>query len=121
VCFFFLEKSRTDRFEDLNADVRWTSACRQLDGGNSIIFLPIGKKNANKSGRYLQKRQLSSESCLFCSFLYSRFFLLSVCQRTSGAGAPIASPGGKLSWELPKAIPMTEEECGRKCYNDCHS
>ena len=36
-CFSFLcggEGSRTD----LNADVRWTSACCQLDGGNSLIF-----------------------------------------------------------------------------------
>ena len=28
---------------------------------------------------------------------------------------PIASPGEKLSWKLPKAISMTEEECGRQC------
>ena len=34
------------RFEDLNADVRWTSACRQLDGGNSLILLSCGKQNA---------------------------------------------------------------------------
>ena len=40
---FVLGRCRA-RFEDLNADVRWTSACRQLDGGNSIIFLPIGRK-----------------------------------------------------------------------------
>ena len=46
---FFCGKSR---FEDLNADVRWTSACRQLDGGNSIIYLSYGKINADKSWRY---------------------------------------------------------------------
>ena len=34
----------------INADVRWTSACRQLDGGNTIIFAK--GENANKSGRY---------------------------------------------------------------------
>ena len=33
-----------DRFEDLNATVRWTVACRQLDGGNTIIFIPPGMK-----------------------------------------------------------------------------
>ena len=39
------------RFEDLNADVRWTSACRQLDGGNSLILLSCGKQNtANLAG-----------------------------------------------------------------------
>ena len=32
------------RFEDLNATVRWTVACRQLDGGNTIIFIPSGMK-----------------------------------------------------------------------------
>ena len=42
-----------DRFEDLNETVHWTVACRQLDGGNTIIFLPTGKKNVNKSGRYV--------------------------------------------------------------------
>jgi hypothetical protein len=46
VCFFFLEKSGPDRFEDLNADVHWTSACCQLDGGNTINFLFKGKKIA---------------------------------------------------------------------------
>ena len=34
----------------INANVRWTSACRQLDGGNTIIFTK--GENANKSGRY---------------------------------------------------------------------
>ena len=33
---FVLEKLGSARFEDLNADVRWTSACRQLDGENTI-------------------------------------------------------------------------------------
>ena len=32
------------RFEYLNATVRWTVACRQLDGGNTIIFIPPGMK-----------------------------------------------------------------------------
>jgi len=31
----------------INTDVRWTSACRRLDGGNSLIFA-IGE-NANES------------------------------------------------------------------------
>jgi len=35
ICIFYYGKEgiRTD----LTADVRWTSACRQLDGGNTII------------------------------------------------------------------------------------
>jgi len=31
------------------ATVRWTVACRQLDGGNSSIFISAGNENANKS------------------------------------------------------------------------
>jgi len=46
-------------FEDLNTDVRRTSAYRQLDGGNTIIFLSSGKKNANKSGPYLYRCAIS--------------------------------------------------------------
>ena len=48
VLFFLALRAR---FEDLNADVRWTSAWRQLDGGNSINFFPK-ERNCNKSGRY---------------------------------------------------------------------
>jgi len=40
--FFF-----TARFEKYNATVRWTVACRQLDGDNTIIF--ANDKNANES------------------------------------------------------------------------
>ena len=50
--FFVLEKSRIARFENLNATVRGTVACRQLDGCNTIIFIPIGTENAIKSSRY---------------------------------------------------------------------
>ncbi len=28
----------------LNAAVRWTAACRRLDGGNTLIFFPKGRK-----------------------------------------------------------------------------
>ena len=34
------------RFEDLNADVRWTSARIRLDGFDTMIFLFGEKKNA---------------------------------------------------------------------------
>ena len=34
------------RFEDLNADVRWTSARIRLDGFDTMIFLFEEKKNA---------------------------------------------------------------------------
>ena len=43
---FFLSD---ERFEPLNATVRWTVACRQLDGGNTINYLSIGKIIANES------------------------------------------------------------------------
>jgi hypothetical protein len=38
VSFLFGETSAA-RFEDLNADVQWTSACSQLDGGNTLVFV----------------------------------------------------------------------------------
>ena len=43
--FVWRNQGRSD-LNHLNADVRWTSACRQLDGDNSISFLSNGKKNA---------------------------------------------------------------------------
>jgi len=47
----------TGRFEDLNADVRWTSACRQLDGGNSLIFISKGNENVtNLAGTSAKQR-----------------------------------------------------------------
>jgi len=55
VCVFFVG---TGRFEDLNATVQWTSACRQLDGGNSLIFRSIGTKNAtNLAGTFPKGNQ----------------------------------------------------------------
>ena len=41
-CFLFWPGggSRTD----LNADVRGTSACRQLDGGDTFIFFPVQER-----------------------------------------------------------------------------
>ena len=36
---------RRKRFEPSNASVRWTLACRQLDGGNTMIFIPVGNEN----------------------------------------------------------------------------
>jgi len=41
----------------LNAEVRWTSACRQLDGGNTLFFLSIGKKNATNLAGTCSDRQ----------------------------------------------------------------
>ena len=51
-CAFSFWRNRTDRFEDLNATVRWTVARIRLDGFDTIIFLFTEKKNASKSGRY---------------------------------------------------------------------
>ena len=36
--FCFVDKRREQLREQLNAIVRWTIACRQLDGGNSIVY-----------------------------------------------------------------------------------
>jgi len=37
-------------FEQLIATVRWTVACRQLDGGNTLISIPTGMEmQANPS------------------------------------------------------------------------
>ena len=35
-----------ERFEQFNATVRWTVACRRLDGGNTLILIPLGNQNA---------------------------------------------------------------------------
>ena len=48
--FLFGEIEPT-RFERSNADVRWTSARTRLDGFDTMIFFPLGRK-CNKSGRY---------------------------------------------------------------------
>ena len=91
---FCLEKSGTDRFEKLNATVRWTVACRRIDGGNTFIFLSNGKKNADKSGRYLIKRPISKwvvfkdKHNLWCAFLFGiwpRFGDMPVAYRASGS------------------------------------
>jgi len=46
VRFFFIPQVG---FEQFNATVRWTVACRQLDDGNTLIFISAGNENANKS------------------------------------------------------------------------
>jgi hypothetical protein len=35
---------RAKRFEHLNATPRWGDACPRLDGDNTIIFFPLGRK-----------------------------------------------------------------------------
>ena len=74
--FLFGEIEPT-RFERSNADVRWTSARTRLDGFDTMIFFPLGRK-CNKSGRYpdaldaaskvlrrRNNRQASTEDCRF--------------------------------------------------------
>ena len=39
-CIFLLNA----RLKRSNATVRWTVACRRLDGGNTSIFFPPGRK-----------------------------------------------------------------------------
>ena len=83
-CPFCLEVPA--RFERSNADVRWTSARTRLDGFDTMIFFPLGRK-CNKSGRYPdaldaaskvlrrhKNRQPSTEVCRFLlitSLLYA--------------------------------------------------
>ena len=44
-------------FEQLIATVRWTVACRQLDGGNTLISIPTGMEmQANPSIQSNSKR-----------------------------------------------------------------
>ena len=43
---FLFGETGTDRFEDLNADVRWTSARIRLDGFDTMIILFVEKNNA---------------------------------------------------------------------------
>ena len=79
------------RFENLNATVRWTVACRQLDGGNSINFLPIGKKIANES-RHSDYRSCNIYSVkqtqiMGSTFRYFPLFLSKGEIRTSKCGA----------------------------------
>ena len=38
------------RFEQYNTTVRWTVACRRLDGGNTLILIPEGNQNAANLG-----------------------------------------------------------------------
>ena len=63
------------RFEDLNADVRWTSACRQLDGGSSLILLSFWKAKCNKSGRYLREAKPIIEKGSTPSGMLPYFFI----------------------------------------------
>ena len=58
MCFFFLKKSRTDRFEKLNA-ARMSAACEGSTEQHIYFFFPQERKNANKSGRYLCPQVIS--------------------------------------------------------------
>ncbi len=73
-----IQNLQTDTPIDLNADVRWTSACRQLDGGNTIIFsFPMRKCKSNPSSSAIRFTLDSSESrgfFLFSPLLMFRMF-----------------------------------------------
>ena len=48
VCFFFLLWGDGEIRTHLNAMLRWSIACRRLDGGNTNIFFCLAKENANR-------------------------------------------------------------------------
>ena len=45
ICSFGFHFSN-ERFEQFDATVQWTAACRRLDGGNTMILIPFGNQNA---------------------------------------------------------------------------
>ena len=67
---------RRKRFEPSNASVRWTLACRQLDGGNTMIFIPVGNENEPN----LDTRTLKLPCMLFCCF-WVRLFAVCNAQK----------------------------------------
>ena len=92
---FWRNQGRTD-LNHLNADVRWTSACRQLDGGNTLVFLSSGKKNTpNLAGICRNKRSLQKDIRKDVFFIGK--FLDLFCSRLHSATSKIffAVPSGK--------------------------
>lgn len=72
------------RFEHENGAVRWTAACRRLDGGNTI---PDARQHpGNESPHSDQKPLFSSENRGFCHILT----LLFVCR------VPLFDPANML-------------------------
>ena len=60
------------RFEQFNATVRRTVACRRLDDGNSVLSIPIGNgKAASLATRTIQKWLISNEISHFLN-VYAR-------------------------------------------------
>ena len=81
----------------LNAAVRWTAACRRLDGGNTLIFFPKGRKcNESPAGRAVpgasSLRPLSVNSD-FCSVTECSL----ACTDFIGQAVPAASSLRALS------------------------
>ena len=69
-----------DRLERINARVRWTLACRWLDGGNTIIF--DAGENADESLSAYQEKQIPLTGiCFFIlSSLVSKDTFTSACK-----------------------------------------
>ena len=56
----FLYSGDKRRLEKRNARVRWTLACRRLDGGNTIIFAAGKNVNESPAGHFLQSKNGTS-------------------------------------------------------------
>ena len=98
----------------LKAAVRWTAACRRLDGGNTLIFFPSGRKcNESPAGRAVpgasSLRPLSVNSD-FCSVTECSL----VCADFSGQAVPAASSLRPLSVNLDFC---SVTECSLVCAN----
>ena len=52
----------TERLKRSNATVRWTVACRRLDGGNTSIFFPSEKMQTSLATRARYQLQVHQES-----------------------------------------------------------
>ena len=70
ICQFIFEivdiRLENERFEQSNATVRWTVACRRLDGGNSLILIPFGNQNvANLDTRTMKYSKKFSPQLAF--------------------------------------------------------
>ena len=81
--FLFGEIEPT-RFERSNADVRWTSVRTRLDGFDTMIFFPMGRK-CNKSGRYpdaldAASKVLRRHKLIGIPEMEYRFFAFNTCE-----------------------------------------
>ena len=87
-----------------------------LGGGQWVLFFRSGQDQCRERALTVPQDHLPSTQMfrrIRTAPLFAQFFRLT--KNPLVRQHPIASPGEKLSWKSPKAISMTEEECGRQC------